>query len=121
MQTLTKDEALLAIAERFDKNESEIIELHEKMGKFFKFYQLMQESGEKMNNLITRLQNINSTLDMHNNAISQIEQILNDFKENGVGEKTTKQDINYDVLVKKLVKATQDIIINEIQFALKNK
>lgn len=47
--------------------------------------------------------------------------LLNDFSEFGFKNDEENNKIDYDLLLKKLAKANKDIIVNEVQFFLKQK
>lgn len=121
--SMSNEELAKGFAERFDKNESKILEFEKKLGDFHNFFKVMNETGERMTSLITKMEEVINVVESHERDLKVIANQIETIKKDGVKTDSLSPNgtIDYDKLVNKLVKACQDIIQNEIQFAIKNK
>lgn len=111
------------IGKRFDKDEEKILELFEKQNSFHDFFKQIQKTAELMNGVYDKMSSLVNKIEVHERDLIKIASELEKIKENGVPSNNNSGtgEIDYNRLVNKLVKASQDIIKNEIQFAFKNK
>ena len=111
------------IGKRFDKDEEKILELFEKQNSFHEFFKQIQKTAELMNGAYDKMSSLVNKIEVHERDLIKIASELEKIKENGVPSNNNSGtgEIDYNRLVNKLVKASQDIIKNEIQFAFKNK
>lgn len=111
------------IGKRFDKDEEKILELFEKQNSFHDFFKQIQKTAELMNGVYDKMSSLVNKIEVHERDLIKIASELEKIKENGVPSNNNSGtgEIDYNKLVNKLAKASQDIIKNEIQFTLKNK
>lgn len=110
------------VHERFNVAEGQILDIHKKIEELFVFLKKTQSTAEVMKEAIGKIQNINNVLKSNQRDLKNLASVVNDFETNGIKSKNKDSNtIDYDLLVKKLVKANRDIITSEIQFALKQK
>lgn len=109
------------VHERFNVAEGQILDIHKKIEEIFQILKKTETTAGIMSEAIGKIQNINNILSSNQRDLKKLASVVNEFEENGI--KTNKHDTNidYDLLVKKLVKANREIIKSEIQLALKNK
>lgn len=75
-----------------------------------------------MKEAIEKIQNINNVLKSNQRDLKNLANIVNDFETNGIKSKNKDSNtIDYDLLVKKLVKANRDIIQNWNAISFKTK
>ena len=109
------------VHERFNVAEGQILDIHKKIEELFVFLKKTQSTAEVMKEAIEKIQNINNVLKSNQRDLKNLANIVNDFEANGIKSNSSSGEIDYDLLVKKLVKANMDIIKYEVDFALKNK
>ena len=109
------------VHERFNVAEGQILDIHKKIEELFVFLKKTQSTAEVMKEAIGKIQNISNILSSNQRDLKKLAEKVNEFEENGIKSNKHDTNIDYDFLVKKLVKANREIIKSEIQFALKNK
>lgn len=109
------------VHKRFNIAEGAILDINKKIDEICQILKKTETTAGIMIEAIGKIQNISNILSSNQRDLKKLAEKVNEFEENGI--KTNKHDTNidYDLLVKKLVKANREIIKSEIQLALKNK
>ena len=121
--SMSNEELAQGFSKRFDLNESKLLDFEKKMGDFHNFFKLMNETAERMTSLIAKMEETIKVVESHERDLKVIVDEIEKIKKDGVKTESinSNSNIDYDKLVNKLIKASQDIIQTEIQLAIKNK
>ncbi len=120
MDNFNINDFIKKISERFNKIEDSLIMAHQKIDNINGYLKQIESVGEKMSDSIERITSVKEVLNVHERALEGIQKALND-SEFGFKNDEENNKIDYDLLLKKLAKANKDIIVNEVQFFLKQK
>ncbi len=121
MDNFNINDFIKKISERFNKIEDSLIMAHQKIDNINGYLKQIESVGEKMSDSIERITSVKEVLNVHERALEGIQKALNDFSEFGFKNADENNKIDYDLLLKKLAKTNKDIIMNEVQFFLKQK
>lgn len=105
------------ISKRFNTNEDKILSLIEKQSDFFKLMQQLQKTSTMINGVYDKMTQIVNKIESHERDLNKIASTLDEIEKHGVKNNNSKssENIDYDKLVKLLIKASKDVIKNEIQ------
>ncbi len=109
------------VHQRFNIVEDRILDIEKRIDEIFMILKLTEATAKTMNEAIEKIQGINKILKSNERDIRSLAEVVSEFEANGIKSNSSSGEIDYDLLVKKLVKANRDIIQSEIQFALKQK
>ncbi len=105
------------ISKRFNTNEDKILSLIEKQSDFFKLMQQLQKTSTMINGVYDKMTQIVNKIESHERDLNKIASTLDEIEKHGVKNNNSKssENIDYEKLVKLLIKTSKDVIKNEVQ------
>ena len=105
------------ISKRFNTNEDKILSLIEKQSDFFKLMQQLQKTSTMINGVYDKMTQIVNKIESHERDLNKIASTLDEIEKHGVKNNNSKssENIDYDKLIKLLIKTSKDVIKNEVQ------
>lgn len=105
------------ISKRFDINEEKILSLYEKQNDFFRLMQQLEKTSSMINGVYDKMTQIVNKIESHERDLNKIASTLDEIEKHGVKNNNSKssENIDYEKLVKLLIKTIKDVIKNEVQ------